>query len=408
MYIAAVTPSDVSIRFVDERFERVDFTKPVDLVGISVVTRAAHRAYSISEEYRRLGAKVVLGGIHPSVMQNEALMHADAIVVGEAEQIWPKLIEDARNGNLKCIYRGGPVKFSALPWPRKDIINPKYKYLTTKVVMASRGCPRSCTFCSVGFAVGKRYRTRLVGDVVAELKATPGKIVYFADENMGCDIEYTKALLRELIPLKITWYGQIELAALEDQEVVNLVAKSGCASLQIGFDSLSADVIKSVKKEKTNDPAKYRQIVRKLHKAGIVVAASFIVGFDLDNKTVFNEIVDFINDCNIEVPSVNILVPYPGTHIFRQYEREDRLLSKNWDIYDTATSSVVYRPKTMTARELANNYLKISESIYSTRASIKRIFRAQTINITGNMLALYHNIQKKKSVRKEINKTHTK
>jgi len=298
MYLAAVTPSDVCIRLVDERFEEVNFDRPVDLVGISVVTHATHRAYRISEEYRRRGVKVVLGGIHPSVMQDEALMHAAAIVVGEGEGVWPELLDDVRSGNLKRVYRGGSVNFSALPWPRRDIISSsKHKYLTQKVMTATRGCPRSCTFCSVGFGVSKRYRTREVGDVVAEIKATPGSIVYFTDENLGCDVEYTKSLLRALIPLRIKWYGEIELAALEDQELVDLIAKSGCVSLQTGFDSLSADVIESVKKKKTNNPSRYREIVRRLHKAGIVVAGSFIVGFDLDTKTVFQEIIDFIDEC---------------------------------------------------------------------------------------------------------------
>ncbi len=402
MYLAAVTPNDIHIDLIDERFEEINFERPVDLVGISVVTRAAYRAYRIADDYRQRKVKVVLGGIHPSVMQNEALMHADSIVVGEGESIWPKLLDDVRSKSLNQIYRGGPVPFSALPWPRRDILNSNYGYLTTKVVTATRGCPRSCTFCSVGFGLGKRYRTREVDDVVAEVKATPGRVVYFADENLGCDSEYIKSLLRALIPLGIKWYGEIELAALEDEELIDLIAKSGCVTLQVGFDSLSADVIQSVRKKKTNDPSKYRFIVRKLHQAGIVVAGSFIVGFDLDTKTVFQEIADFTNGCNIEMPSINTLIPYPGTRIFKQYESEGRLLHKNWDYYDTAAGFVVYVPKDMTPRELAQGYFKVSEKVHSPRASLNRILKARTRNILGGMLALHYNLQKRKSVRNEI------
>lgn len=405
MYIAAVTPNDIDINIIDERFENIDYNKNVDLVGISVVTRSANRAYHLAKKYRQRGVKVVLGGIHPSVMTNEALQYADSVVQGEGEAIWPKLLNDFKMGNLKQIYKNkSPVLFNELPFPRRDIFKPHYKYLTEKVLTATRGCPRSCIFCSVGSSMGKKYRTRDINNVISEIKSISGNIIYFADENLGVDIEYAKNLFNALIPLRIKWYGEIELLALEDQELIDLIRQSGCVSLQMGFDSLNTNTINYVKKRKTNKPSEYKEICRRLHEAGIVIAGSFIIGFDTDTNDVFKNLIDFIDECNIEMPSINSLIPYPGTKIFDQYEKEGRLLHKNWDYYDTAAGFVVYSPKNFTERELADGYFSVSNTVHSPKASIKRILKAKTRNTIGKVLAFHYNQQKLKSVREEMYK----
>jgi len=404
MYLAAVTPPGVDIHLIDERFEDIDYERPTDLVGISVVTRAATRAYHISQRFRERGVPVVLGGIHPSVMQEEALSHADAIVTGEGEGVWPQVVEDAGNGRLGGVYhRSGVGEFTTLPRIRRDILRDPSRYLTSRALTATRGCPRGCTFCSVGFGTGKKHRTRGVGEVIDELRATGtrGSAVYFADENMAVDLEYTKELLHEMIPLRLRWYGEMEVAAFEDGELVDLMGRSGCVSIQTGFDSLDPAVLKAIRKDRTNDSTRYVELVRRLHEAGVVVAGSLIVGFDGDAPPVFDQMYSFIQEANIEMPSINTLIPYPGTRIYRDFLAQGRLLTQDWNLYDTAAGFVVFQPKKMTPYQLASGYVDLCTKVHAGMATAGRLARAKTQNVRGTLLALHYNRQKKLSVAEE-------
>ena len=402
LMLAAVTPRDIDIRLVDERFEEIDFDEEVDLVGITVVTRTSLRAYEIADEYRKRGVVVVLGGIHPSVFPQEASLHADAVVIGEGERIWPQILEDNRQGQLKNIYtRGHIIDINELPFPRYDIISHPEWYSTTKPIYASRGCENYCTFCSAGLAIRKRYRTRHIQSIVDELSATNSKMVLFSDDNLGWDIDYAKELFRAIVPLNIKWLGGTTLSSLEDMELVDLFAKSGCVVLNLGFESLSSKVINSIKKNHINDPSRYRELIRRVHSCGITIFGSFILGFDDDDPSVFREMIDFINETNIDLPVILCLIPYPGSEIYRQFEREQRLLHKNWNYYDSAAAYVVYQPKQMTPQELQDGYLMVIEELHTIGSSLRRLARAKTLFSFGALPAISYNLQKRRSVREE-------
>ena len=402
LMLAAVTPRDVEVQFVDERFDNVDLDEDVDLVGITVVTRAAPRAYQIADEFRKRDVTVVLGGIHPSVLPQEAILHADAVVIGEGEKVWPQILADFRRGRLREFYEGGHrTSLNSLPWPRREIVPDPERYLSMKVVIATRGCQNSCTFCSAGLALGKKYRTRNVRDVIDEISSVPGRFVFFADDNLGWDIAYAKELLRALTPLKVNWLGAITVSALEDIELVDLMAESGCLALDLGFESISSRVITAIKKHQTNDPDRYPLLIERIHSRGIPIFGNFMVGFDDDDQGVFGELIRFINDTCLEGPSVNVLMPYPGSSIFRQYEKERRLFHKDWTYYDTAGGYVVYQPRQMTPEELVNGYLRVTREIHTPGAFLRRVLGAGTLLSVGTLLGMQFNLQKRATVEAE-------
>lgn len=376
--IAAVTPRWVDLSILDERIQDIAFDEPVDLVGITVTTRAAPHAYEIANEFRRRGVTVVMGGIHPTVAPEEVRERADCVVIGEGESAWPQVLTDWKKGRLRPSYVGRPIRdIAELPALPRELLNDG-DYLTLKVVTATRGCPNSCTFCSAGSAVGKRYRVRPVQDVVRELESLPGRFTLFVDDNLGWDCGYTKRLFRALIPLNIKWMGEMSLSALKDEDLVDLAAESGCIGLGLGFESLSPRVITSIRKHRTNEPALYKELVDRAHKRGLAVQGYFIVGFDEDGPEVFEPLAEFILECDIEVPNVHTLIPYPGTQVFRQFEQEGRLLHRNWARYDSAAGFVVYQPRQMSVVELREGYLWTKERIFSRRAILKRLIGSRT------------------------------
>ena len=292
--LASLSPADVEISFTDDLLTPIDLgkdLKDVDLVGITVLSKTALRAYHIADAYRKKGMPVVLGGIHPTAVPEEAKEHADSVVLGEAEEVWPHLIEDARTGNLKPFYRqDGYTDLSKMPM-RRDIL-PRKGYFPVDIVQVSRGCPSRCEFCSVQNFFGETYRFRPVSDVVDEVRRLPHRLIMFNDDNIIGNPSYSKELLKALIPLKKRWFGQASLTGLKKVENVELLAKSGCNGLLIGFESLSkSNLIRSQKYQ--NDPTEYREIIHSLHRSGIAVCGSFIFGFDEDDPSVFEETVSF-------------------------------------------------------------------------------------------------------------------
>jgi radical SAM superfamily enzyme YgiQ (UPF0313 family) len=229
----------------------------------------------------------------------------------------------------------------------------------------------------------------------------PGRFVLFADDNLGWDIAYAKELLRALTPLKVKWLGGLTVSALEDIELVDLMSESGCLALDLGFESLSPRVITAIKKHQTNDPDRYPRLIKRVHSRGIPIWGNFMVGFDDDDQSVFGELIDFINDTCIENPSVNVLVPYPGSSIFRQYEKEGRLFHKDWNYYDTAVGYLVYQPRQMTPEELINGYLMVTREVHTPGAFLRRALGAGTLRSIGTLLGMQFNLRKRESVEAE-------
>ncbi len=371
--IAALTPDDMEIKITDENIEEIDFEESIDIVGITCHTSLAPRTYEIADEFRKRGVTVVLGGVHVSVLPYEAIKHADAVVIGEAENVWSKLIHDFKQGCLKRFYQSAEKPcLDNQPMPRYDLIkNDNYVF---HIIQTTRGCPYNCEFCSVKVMYGNRYRYKPVEKVIKEIEtllSIQNKLIFFTDDNFGVSKERTKKLLKELIPLNISYNVQISLDVAEDEELLELFAQSRCRKFLIGFESLSEDNLRQMHKAKCNKVEDYAKHIEKIQAYGIEVHGSFIFGYDSDNETVFENTVNFINETNISSPILNILTPLPGTSLFKRFRNENRILHTDWSKYDT--SYVCFVPKRMSPEALLNGSIWARQQIYSYEAIFKRL-----------------------------------
>lgn len=373
--LAARSPSDVEISFTDDLLTPIDLDqdlKKVDLVGITVLTKTALRAYDIADAYRKKGIPVVLGGIHPTALPEEAKTHADSIVIGEAEDVWPQLIEDAKRGNLNPFYRqSGYTALSNIPIPRRDIL-PRRGYLPVDVIQATRGCPYRCEFCSVQKFFGETYRFRPISEVVEEVRRLRHRWMMFNDDNIIGNHLYSKELLKALIPLNKKWFGQASLSGLKAIENVELLAKSGCTSLFIGFESLLKKNLVASKKFQ-NDPSEYREIIDTLHRHGIAICGSFVFGFDEDDPSVFEETVSFSIQTKLFSAIFMILTPYPETAFYHRVKREERLVQDQWWLFKNPEDSAPhFLPMKMSREDLRKGWKKAWKEFYSFPSIGKR------------------------------------
>ena len=373
--LASLSPPDVDFSFTDDLLTPIHLEKDlkeVDLVGITVLTKTALRAYEIADAYRKKGIPVVLGGIHPTALPEEAKEHADSVVMGEAEEVWPHLIEDVRMGHLKPFYQQkGYTDLSKVPNPRRDIL-PKRGYLPLDVVQVTRGCPFRCEFCSVQKFFGETYRFRPIPDVVEEVRRLRHRWMMFNDDNIIGNHSYSKELLNALIPLKKKWFGQVSLSGLKAIENVELLAKSGCNSLFIGFESLSKKNLVTSKKFQ-NDPSEYREIIDTLHRHGIAICGSFVFGFDEDDPSVFEETVSFSIQTKLFSAIFMILTPYPETAFYHRVKKEGRLVQDQWWLLKNPEDSAPhFLPKKMTGQALREGWKKAWKEFNSFPSIWKR------------------------------------
>ena len=371
LVVAALTPRKYHIKIIDENVESLDFSDLPDLVGISLMTPLARRGYEIADTYREKGVPVVLGGIHPTMMSLEAKAHADSVVLGEAEETWPRLLSDFERGDLKPFYRIQDFKsLENMPVPRRDLLN-RRAYFFVNTIQTTRGCPFDCIFCSVTSFYGRTYRTRPVEEVIEEMKNMTGRFIFFVDDNIAGSPVYAKDLFRALIPLKLKWFSQASLSIINDRELLDLAQQSGCMGLFIGFESLSQASLKSMGKS-ANHVEKYRDSIRTLHDHGIGIQASFILGTDQDDKSVFSDVLRFIEKSHIEAALFSVLTPFPGTRIQEILLKENRVLHTDWDKYDM--NHVVFKPRLMTPEELQEGLCWAYKRLYGYRSITKRLF----------------------------------
>jgi radical SAM superfamily enzyme YgiQ (UPF0313 family) len=369
--LAALTPSDVDVIVTEEEIEDVTFKDRVDLVGISFMTPLAFRAYEIADAYRSRGVKVVLGGIHASAVPEEALRHADAVVIGEAEHVWGPLIEDARADRLKRLYRSGQLSDLAhLPLPRRDLLKKEMTFAPYSL-QTTRGCPFGCHFCSVTKFFGGTFRTRPVGEVLREVDVANKRNWIFIDDNVVGSQAYARALFRELISRRIHWVGQSTTLLAGNKELLKLAVQSGCRGLFIGFESLNERNLKMVNKG-FNKVKDYETSLKVFHDHGLLVCASFAFGFDGDDERVFEKTLEFLNRNKVGVASLTILVPFPGTALFQKLEEEGRILTKDWSKYDY--NHAVFRPKLMSPEVLEEGARWMCREFYSLRSIAARSF----------------------------------
>jgi radical SAM superfamily enzyme YgiQ (UPF0313 family) len=347
--LAALEPEEIEIEWqlVDGTVESIDPNVECDLVGISLMTGTAGEGYRLADQFRERGVPVVLGGVHVGLCESEAATHADAIVVGMGERTWPELLRDFARGEMKSAYREADEQacIEAIPTPRYDLIA-RSRYNIPSVVTASRGCRRKCSFCSVPPIWGGHYR-RPIEDVMRDVGAAPGKVLGFNDVDLCHDRDTTMELLATLAPARRWWGGLATMGVADDPEMLDALARSGCKYLLVGMESFSAGSLREIRKG-FNRVDQYREQLAAFHAAGISIQACIIFGFDEDDHDVFARTVDHVTELKIDIPRYSILTPYPGTALAERLEAEGRILSRNWDDYDTM--HVVFEPTQMTVR----------------------------------------------------------
>jgi len=382
--LTALTPDEHDIIIIDENIEDIDYSINVDLVGISVRTMFAKRAYHISETFREKGVKTVLGGIHPSMCPDEAALHCHTVVIGEAENIWKTLLEDAQNGQLKPIYQADSfanLKQSPIP-DRRELS--KNRYLTD-IIQTTKGCPFHCEFCSVHAFDGQKIRTRTVEQVIREINSIKEsedvfkkkKAIFFADDNILSKKSFAVEMIDALKPLNINWMCQASINISQEDDLLQKMSDSGCGAIFIGFESISEENLSSMDKA-INRQFDYKKAIEKIHSFGILVHSSFIVGYENDSTESFDNLIHFIKETNLLIPVINILTPFPGTHLYKRLDKEGRILSKDWQLYDT--KHVVFQPENLSIEELSSGYKKIVQSVYSFDEILRKMKHYWKIN----------------------------
>jgi radical SAM superfamily enzyme YgiQ (UPF0313 family) len=371
--LAAVTPTNIDLRLVYETVEDIPFDEHWDLVGITGMGSGIVRAWQIAGEFRKRKVTVVMGGIAASLSKPEwTLEHVDALVTGEAEEIWPVVLDDFRNGRLQKVYRMEKrPDINTLPLPRYDLMN-KSVIGFWRPVQATRGCPFPCSFCSVQSFTERTYRKRPVDQALRDVRAAKlsgSKHIAFIDDNIGVDWEYFESLMKALIPEKIIWMSQSSLQIADQPDMLRLAFQSGCRILSFGIESVNEKSIEWIGKD-FNQPQHYKKAINTIRKHGIDVSTEMIIGMDGDDDSVFQKTYDFIMENRISVPRVHILTPVPGTPLFAELEQEGRIISRNFGRY--TGGQVVFRPKNITPEELQKNYWKLYEGLFTPAAIFKR------------------------------------
>jgi len=354
--LAALTPPDIEVEIVDENIDELNFEKKADLVGISLSsTPVSPRVYEIAEEFRKRGSKVILGGIHASIMPEEAIKHADSVFIGEAEPMWKEVIEDFNRGNLKEFYRSNNyADLSCQPILDDRFI--KAERYVMGALQATRGCPHNCSFCAGRKMYGQKLRFRPIDKIVEEVKNSPFKKFYFFDDNIAANKSYAKNLFKALIPLNIKWESDVPVYAAEDDEFLELASKSGCQSLSFGFESVRAENLKAINKP-FNRPEQYKEVIKNVHSHGISVVGSFMFGLDHDDETILEEFFSFVDTSGIDAFGALVVTPYPGTPFYDMMEEEGRIIEKDWSKYDS--THIVFQPKLISINSLYNIMLRI-------------------------------------------------
>lgn len=386
--LAALVPpsTGAEVRIVDGSVDRIPLGAEADLVAISAITGCARPAYALAAHYRRRRIPVVLGGVHVTILPGEALPHADSIVIGRGEHAWPQLIEDFLHGKMRRVYRERPIEdhiLAGVPPPRRDLQR-RSGYMMPDTVQATRGCRRVCDFCTVN-AVWPRYLKRPVEDVVREVRELPGRNFAFNDVSLAEDVEHARELFTAIAPLKKRWGGLVTVDALQNTELLDLMARSGCVYLLVGFESGSQTTLHDIRKS-FNKTLRYHDLIRAAQERGISIQGCFVFGFDHDDSSVFESTVQFVQDLGVDIPRYSLYTPYPGTPLFRRMQEEGRILSYNWDDYDTM--HVVIRPTQMTPEELYRGFKWAYRETFRLGRVLKRARRADircAINLVGNL-----------------------
>lgn len=375
--LAALVPAELDPQFelYDEGTGDVPLDIETDVVAMTVITGTAPRAYELAAAYRARGIPVVLGGPHVTLMPDEAQQHADAICVGYAEETWPQLLRDLASGQLRPRYNQAPdFQLTNLPFAKRDLMDSR-SYLTQAVFEATRACAHNCEFCVSPSAFGRRQLQKPVSHVIDDIRRVGARRILFIDLNLISDRAYARELFTALIPLNIRWFGLATSLIGRDPELMQLMARSGCTGLLIGFETMSHAGLKSIQKG-FNSPELYAQLISDLHGLGISIQGCFVFGGDDDTSSTFKETVDFVLETRIDLPRFALLTPFPGTPLFSRLDREGRITTRNWELYDG--QHAVFQPRHMSVAELAAGHDAAWRKAYSWRAIAARVGRSKS------------------------------
>lgn len=382
--LAARTPPEVDLSLKDDIVRRLDPATDLDfsadLAAITVSSKTASRAYELAAAYRRHKVPVVLGGIHPTALPDEASQHCDAVVQGEAEGLWEQLLRDLGQGSLQPLYRHRELpQLGPGPLPRWDLFrSPRYVPVTT--LQASRGCPFDCEFCSVTPFYGHHFRWAPAAEVVREVESLDRRWVMFADDDILGQPGRARRLLVELAPLKLTWFGQASLHGLSDPRNVQLLARSGCKALFVGFESVEPQSLAGCGKHH-NRPQRYLEVVKRLQDHGIAVWASFVLGLDHDTPDIFPRTLEFARRARLFMALFAMLTPYPGTRLYQRLRQEGRLLDDHWWLHPRTRDEPLYRPRLMSPDQLHQGWQWIWKEFYSGASILGRFGAAASSSL---------------------------
>jgi len=372
-YLAGMTPPEWDIQLKIDALDPITGDEDADLIGISVLTQRSIRAYQIADHFRGRGTPVILGGVHVTLNPDEARTHADAVLTGEAENTWTALLQDVQNGCLQPHYSSPTLHcLEHLSRPRFDlIVNNKY-YTLLRPVQTTRGCPQHCEFCTVTSVYGHSYRHRPVEEVIEDIKAIrrDSRYVFFVDDNLAADEQYLAQLLEALIPVNISWSAQLNLRFAENEKLLALAARSGFQMAVCGIENVNPENLASVGKARVNQPERYHELIARYRRAGVLVLAGMIMGFDTDTEETIAENLNFMRSEKIPMISLYLLTPFPGTPLFKRLQAEGRLLTTNWSFYDSYTC--VFQPRNLSPERLTQLYWQACQKITTIPAIFRR------------------------------------
>jgi radical SAM superfamily enzyme YgiQ (UPF0313 family) len=349
--LKSLLTEDIETQFYDDRIELIHYDSPTDLVLITVETYTAKRSYAIAEEYKKRGRTVIMGGYHTTLIPEEVLEHADAVLKGNAENIFTKVIDDFKNGNLQKVYEGGIAKTQLIP--DRSIFNGK-KYLPISLIETGRGCVHSCEFCAISSYYNCKYFKRDHDLIIEEIKNNKNPYYFLVDDNLVADPENAKSLFKKIQPLKIKWAGQGTLSMARDKELLRLMKKSGCELILIGFESLSEESLRQMNKSFNIVKKERDELVQRIHDAGIGIYATFVFGYDGDTYETFKDTMEFAKKHKFYTAAFNHLLPFPGTDLYQRLEEEEKLLFPKWWLEEDYTyGQAAFMPKNMSPEQLS-------------------------------------------------------
>jgi len=375
--LARLTPPDIELAFYDDRLEPIPFDQPTDLVALTVETFTAKRAYQIAAQYRQRGVPVVMGGFHPTLVPDEAQHYANSVIIGDAENIWPDIVRDVRAGRLKPRYQSdAPPTLQGLR-PDRSIF-PKNRYTALRLVQFGRGCRFACDFCSIHAFYGSTLYQRCLDDVVAEIDGIRQSYLLFVDDNLFVNERQAEELFRAIQPLKVHWVCQTSIDLAQNSRLLDLMARSGCIAVFVGFESLNEANLTQMRKKWNLQQGDFASAVRQFYEHGIMVCGSFVFGYDQDDPAVLDRTLDFAMRSRLVLAQFNPLIPTPGTPLYQRLQAEGRLLYKRWWLDDDYRyGQAIFTPKNMSADELTEGCFRLRREFNSFGSIFQRALAPQ-------------------------------